>query len=91
MPDLDLCVLRDCVGTRYRTMALYKRQAVLFLACLSTIALEYTTGSPDDCYQYRRKGKVTIDVDHCLWKNYTEPRTKRFCLDACFENEMVRN
>ena len=71
-------------------MGFYKIQAVLFLACLTIIALEYTTGSPDDCYQYRRKGNVAIDTDQCLWQNYTEPKTKRFCLDACFENETVR-
>ena len=46
--------------------------------------------SGENCYQYRRKAKVTIDTDQCLWENYTEPKTKRFCLDACFDNDMVR-
>ena len=64
---------RGLMRTIYRTMALFKRQAVLFVACLTIIAVKYTTGSPDDCYQYRRKANVTIDTDQCLWQNYTEP------------------
>ena len=46
--------------------------------------------SDEGCYEYRRKGNVTIDTDQCLWQNYTESKPKRFCLDTCFENDTVR-
>ena len=46
--------------------------------------------SSESCYQYRRKANVTIDTDQCLWENYTEPKSKRFCLESCFEKATVR-
>ena len=46
--------------------------------------------SGERCYQYRRKANVTLDTDQCLWENYTEPKTKRYCLESCFENATVR-
>ena len=60
--------------------------SILLIFC----AANYTATSEDGCYQYRRKGNVTIDTDQCLCENYTEPKTKRLCLDVCFENSMVR-
>ena len=78
------------LGTESRMMLSFKRQVILFAACFTVLALENVTCSPDDCYQYRRRGNVTMDTDQCLWENYTEPESKRFCLDACFENAMVR-
>ena len=47
--------------------------------------------SDESCYQYRRKSNVTIDTDQCSYGNYTEPKTKRFCLDSCFGNDSVRD
>ena len=46
--------------------------------------------SGESCYQYRSKANVTIDTDQCLWQNYTEPKTKRFCLQSCINSVTVR-
>ena len=71
-------------------MGLSENQPFLLSILLIVCAADYTATSEDGCYKYRRKGNVTIDTAECLWENYTEPKTKRFCLDFCFENSTVR-
>ena len=68
-------------------MLVAKVQPLLLSVFFSSLAV---SNAEEGCYQYRRKDNVTIDTDQCLWKNYTEPKTKRYCLESCFKNNTVR-
>ena len=70
-------------------MVCSKSQPFLFYILIIISTANYMVTSDEGCYQYRRKGNVTIDTDRCLWQNYTEPKPKRLCLDICFENDTV--
>ena len=75
--------------TILKTIQVAELKLVLFPSVLfSIIAVSY---AEEGCYQYRRKGNVTIDTEQCLWKNSTEPKPKRLCLESCFKNDTVRN
>ena len=65
-------------------------QKLMFSMFLIIFAVKYTACLDESCYLYRRSVNVTIDTDQCLWENYTEPKTKRFCLESCFNNDTVR-
>ena len=68
----------------------HETQTLLFPVLLIFFTAGYTKCLEESCYQYRRKGNVTIDTDQCLWQNYTESKPKRVCLESCFENITVR-
>ena len=70
-------------------IVLSEARTVLFYVILIMVIFTVQC-SGESCYQYRSKANVTIDTDQCLWENYTEPKTKRFCLKSCFENDTVR-
>ena len=67
-----------------------KVQKVLLSVIVFVWTIEYAVYSEEGCYQFKTKRNVTIDTDQCMWQNYTEPKTKRFCLEFCINNNAVR-
>ena len=79
----------DVVRKIIRKIMLPEAKMVLFYVIL--IIIMFTVNcSGESCYQFKGIENVTIDTDQCLWQNYTEPRTKRFCLNSCIKSATVR-
>ena len=70
-------------------IVLPEARTTLFYAILIMIILAVQC-SGESCYQYRSKANVTIDTDQCLRQNYTEPKTKRSCVQSCINKATVR-
>ena len=43
--------------------------------------------SQESCSQFRRKENVLVDQNQCVWKNFSEPKPTKHCLQSCWDND----
>ena len=87
---LSLSILpdRNLQGTQHiTTMMISEAELVLFPVLLIIFAVNCFE---EGCVRFKGKTNVTIDTDQCLWEIYTDPRSKKFCLETCFKNKKVK-